>query len=73
MNIDRGSLTDLLRLDDAQLSAVLRGVAVEAGLSADSIKLDAGEIARVRDVLRFATDEEIAALIEQIGGGRKNG
>ncbi len=72
MNFDRDSLSEILKMDDRQLSELLKNLAAKSGVDTSNLKLDSEGLAGLRRALSLATDEEIAALVGRLGGD-KNG
>jgi len=69
MKLDRNAVNMLLSMDDEQLKAVIRSLAVRAGVDLSALNISENDIAGVRRALAMATDEDIARAAEQLGGG----
>ena len=70
MNFDKNSLRKLLQLSDTELEAVINEIAREAGIE-EKIKVGKSDVARVRAFLSIATEEDIAKLLQSMGGRKK--
>lgn len=66
MKLDRSAIDRLLRLDDDGLRTFLRKLGQEAGLDVGGISIDTSDMARLRQVLRTATDEDIGRAAEAL-------
>ncbi len=66
MNLDKNSINMLLSLDDTHLSVVIRQLAQNAGIPADSLNLGSRELAGIRQALSLATDGDISRAAELI-------
>lgn len=76
MKLDRNAVNALLALDDDQLRAVIRGLAVRSGVAADTLRISEHDVASIRLALRTATDEDIERAARQLGlteGGSRHG
>ncbi len=70
MNFDKNSISKLLSMSDAELEAVITEIASEAGIK-DQIKIGKRDLAKVRAFLSIATEEDVAKLIQGLGGKKK--
>ena len=73
MQFDRKALDRLLLLNDRQLETVVRKLAGEYGLDLSSLQITTDNLKGLREALRAATDEELAALGEQLRRGAAKG
>ncbi len=73
MQFDRKALDRLLLLNDRQLETVVRKLAGEYGLDLSSLHITTDNLKGLREALRAATDEELAALGEQLRRGDAKG
>ena len=73
MQFDRKALDRLLLLNDRQLETVVRKLACEYGLDLSSLQITTDNLKGLREALRAATDEELAALGEQLRRGDAKG
>lgn len=73
MQFDRKALDRLLLLNDRQLETVVRKLAGEYGLDLSSLQITTDNLKGLREALRAATDEELAALGEQLRRGDAKG
>lgn len=73
MQFDRKALDRLLLLNDRQLETVVRKLADEYGLDLSSLQITTDNLKGLREALRAATDEELAALGEQLRRGDAKG
>ena len=64
MQINHAMLSQLQRLNDAQLSMIIRKLR-EAGVDLNAYGIPDGDISRVREVLRNASEADIARANEQ--------
>ena len=71
MNFDKASLNKLLKLSDDELIAVVKDIAREAGVE-DKINVSYKDARKIRTLLTFASEDDIARLISSFGGN-KNG
>lgn len=71
MNFDKASLNKLLKLSDDELIAVVKDIAREAGVE-DKINVSHKDARKIRTLLTFASEDDIARLISSFGGN-KNG
>ena len=62
MQIDQKTLSRLLSMNDAQLGAIIRGIAAEAGIDPAQLGLNPDNIASVRRALGAATDADLAQM-----------
>ncbi len=73
MTLDKNSINMLLSLDDKRLASVIRQLAANAGIPAESINLGPRELQGIRDALSLANDGDIsraAELIEEFKKGK---
>ena len=70
MNFDKKSLSNLLSLNDDELARVLKDIAKEAGLNYENIKIEKSDLMKIRAFLSVASDDDIARLLRQFGGGK---
>ena len=70
MKLDRKALERLLSLNDAQLQAVIQKLASDYGLDLSSLQIKQGDMASLRRVLQGTSDEELAALLQNLHRGR---
>lgn len=73
MQFDRKALDRLLLLNNRQLETVVRKLAGEYGLDLSSLQITTDNLKGLREALRAATDEELAALGEQLRRGDAKG
>ena len=74
MTLDKRSINMLLSLDDQRLASVIRQLATNAGLPAESLNLGARELQGIREALSLANDGDVsraAELIEEFKKGKK--
>ena len=74
MTLDKRSINMLLSLDDQRLASVIRQLAANAGLPAESLNLGARELQGIREALSLANDGDVsraAELIEEFKKGKK--
>ena len=71
MNFDKNSVAKLLKLNDEELSNVIREIAKEAGVGGDNFTIGKSDLAKIRTFLTFASDEQIATLLKQFGGQKR--
>ena len=71
MNFDKNSLSKLSKLSDEELSAIIKELALEAGVGGENFQVNKGDLAKIRTFLTFATDEQIASLLSQFGGKKQ--
>lgn len=71
MNFDKNSVAKLLKLNDEELSNVIREIAKEAGVGGDNFTVGKSDLAKIRTFLTFASDEQIATLLKQFGGQKR--
>ena len=69
MQFDRKALDRLLLLNDRQLETVVRKLATDYGLDLKSLNITTDNLKGLREALRRATDEELAALGDQLRRG----
>ena len=72
MKLDRNAVNMLLSMDDEQLKAVIRSLAVRAGVDLSALNISENDIAGVRRALAMATDEDIARAAEQLEARGEN-
>jgi hypothetical protein len=68
MQLDRKSLDRLLRLNDEQLRGVLGKLLAEYGVDVSRVPLAQMDMTALRAVLAAATEEDIARLLQSLGG-----
>ena len=68
MQLDRKSLDRLLRLNDEQLRGVLGKLLAEYGVDVSRVPLGQMDMTALRTVLAAATEEDIARLLQSLGG-----
>lgn len=71
MNFDKKSLNKLLALNDEELVRVIKEIATEGGIDADSLKIGKSDILKIRMFLSMAGEEDIANLIAKFGGKKQ--
>lgn len=71
MNFDKKSLTKLTKLSDEELTKVLKELAKEAGVGGDNFNVSKSDLTKIRTFLTFASDEQIASLLNQFGGKKQ--
>lgn len=71
MDLDKKALAELMKMSDTELCDVLKKLASEAGADAEALNIAPSDAAKIRTALRFASDDDIARLIERFGGGMK--
>ena len=64
MELDRKMLDRLLRMNDEQLSHLIRQIAAEGGIDPASLGISPDNVQSVRAALGGATEEDIARLNE---------
>ena len=71
MRMNRRAIDKLLLLDDQQLRAVILRLIAESGGNASNFPLSSQDLAKVRHVLRTASDSELAEFVARFKhGGR---
>lgn len=70
MNFDKKSLTKLLSLPDSELENVINEIAKEAGVE-NQITIKKSDLNKLRTILSVATEEDIAKMINSLGGKKK--
>ena len=77
MQLDQKNLERLLRLSDDQLRALLAKLLVDYGVDVSRVPLATMNIGALRDALRgilqTARGEDIARLLQTLGGGTQSG
>ena len=68
MQLDRKSLDRLLRLNDEQLRGVLGKLLAEYGVDVSRVPLAQMDMTALRAVLAAVTEEDIARLLQSLGG-----
>ena len=68
MNFDKNSLSKLSKLSDDELTAIIKELALEAGVGGEKFHVSKSDLGKIRTFLTFATDEQIASLLKQFGG-----
>ena len=74
MMLDKRSIDMLLTLDDQRLAFIIKKLAAEAGIPAESVNLGEAELNGIRAALSVATDEDIlraSELIASYNSGKK--
>lgn len=71
MQFDRESLERLLSLGDNQLKYVMTKLAAENGVDLSALHISPDDLAGARQVLRSASDEDIARVAAQIEAARR--
>lgn len=71
MNFDKKSLNKLLALNDEELVRVIKEIATEGGIDADTLKIGKSDILKIRMFLSMAGEEDIANLITKFGGKKQ--
>ena len=66
MNFDRNAVQRLLALDDSQLTDMIKTIAASSGIDVSDKKFSGTELAKVRNLLNTASDEEIKRAMEQL-------
>lgn len=64
MQINQKTLRLLLSMNDEQLSAVVGGLARDAGIDPSALSLDASRLASIREALGSVTDADLASLTQ---------
>lgn len=71
MNFDKKSLSKLSKLSDEELTSVIKELAYEAGVGDKNFNVSKSDLVKIRTFLTFATDEQIASLLNQFGGKKQ--
>lgn len=72
MELDRKMLDRLLRMNDEQLSQLIRQIAAEGGIDPASLGINPENVQSIRAALGGATEEDIARLNEIYADYRQN-
>lgn len=72
MNFDKNTIAKLQKMTDEELTFVIREIASEAGIDSAALSIGKGDLAKIRTVLSLASEDDIARMLGQLGGG-KNG
>ncbi|MBR2381733.1 MAG: hypothetical protein IKA84_04505 [Clostridia bacterium] len=71
MNFDKKALKKLSKLSDDELTAVIKELALEAGVGDANFNVSKNDLTKIRTFLTFATDEQIASLLSEFGGKKQ--
>jgi len=71
MNLDKNSIDMLLRLDDAHLALIIKKLASDAGIPADTLNLGKSELSGIRSALAMASDGDISKAAQLIDNYKK--
>lgn len=74
MMLDKKAIDMLLTLDDQHLAVIIKKIAGDAGIPADSINIGPAELKGLRAALGMATDGDISRateLIQNYKNGKK--
>ena len=70
MQLDKKSIDRLLKLNDNQLRAVIGKLLTEYGVDVSRVPLATLDMSALRAVLQMAGEENIASLLQALGGGQ---
>lgn len=75
MQLDKKSLDRLLSLSDDQVRVLLKKLLAEYGIDPATVPLAQLDVGRLREILRGATDEDIARFMELLSasGNQRGG
>ena len=73
MQIDRRALDGLLSLNDAQLSAMIKSLAVKSGIDPSEFNIDPNSIQSIRAALSGASDKDLERVVEQYKANLQKG
>ena len=72
MQLDRNMLNRLLSMNDEQLSAFIRSIAMESGIDPSQLGIHPENIQSIREALGGATEEDIKQLNDVYNDYKKN-
>ena len=70
MNFDRKSLSKLISLSDEELISMLKSIGWDAGIDTENLKIGKSDLLKIRAFLSMASDEDIALVLNKLGGKR---
>ena len=70
MQLDKKSIDRLLKLNDDQLRTVIGKLLTEYGVDVSRVPLATLDMSALRAVLQMAGEENIASLLQALGGGQ---
>ena len=70
MNFDRKSLSKLISLSDEELISMLKSIGRDAGIDTENLKIGKSDLLKIRAFLSMASDEDIALVLNKLGGKR---
>lgn len=76
MQFDRKSVDRMLNMEDDSLRQLIAGLARDAGLSPDALKVSPADLAALRRAFGSMSDEELRRMAQQFGeqkGGSGHG
>ncbi len=68
MQLDRKSIDRLLKLNDDQMRAVIGKLLTEYGVDVSRVPLASMDMSALRAVLQLAGEEDVARLLQSMGG-----
>ncbi len=68
MQLDRKSIDRLLKLNDDQMRAVIGKLLTEYGIDVSRVPLASMDMSALRAVLQLAGEEDVARLLQSMGG-----
>ena len=73
MQLDKKSIDRLLRLSDDQLRAVIGRMLKEYGVDETRLPIATMDVGALRAILQVAGEEDVARLLQTLGGSRPSG
>jgi hypothetical protein len=71
MQLDKKSLDRLLKLNDDQFRAVIGKLLTEYGVDVSRVPLATMDLSALRALLQMAGEEDVARLLQSLGGGQR--
>ena len=68
MQLDRKSIDRLLKLNDDQMRAVIGKLLTEYGIDVSRVPIASMDMSALRAVLQLAGEEDVARLLQSMGG-----
>ena len=72
MEIDRNALNKLLKLNDAQLKAVIRNLAANSGIDPKEFNINVSDVASIRNALNSVSDDDLKQIAQTYEANKRD-
>ena len=72
MEIDRNALNKLLKLNDAQLKAVIRNLAANSGIDPKEFNINVSDVASIRNAFNTVSDDDLKQIAQTYEANKRD-